>query len=877
MPQPGQPIEVLWVEIAARTDQLVTDAQKAVDQVVKKLDQIDDKVEETESTFSRLGNFIKTSFSIAAGIGLANVGFKLVQGIKDFGKAMIDTNAQMQTYEQSFKVLTGSAEEAGEIIEWVKEQAKATPFDVPGLINASQMLMTWGLDLKEWFTVVGDVAAGMNRPLSQVVNAIGTLATGQTGEAVRRFRDLGINLREFSDQLEFDAQGSLVTPLEEAIPIVRQIMIDKFGGMMEAQSKTWAGVMSNMADTWEQFVQVVGEPIFETLNEQLSSLYQWVEENGEAIESFARDLGRLLGTALDALLDLGKALGSVLGQIDEIFQRISGQGIIGTMEQGVKNLRAITGGVAGGLRGGADLLGGLLGGESIQEAMKGAAEATSETMTIIGGFGDEAQEAAEKQRELTDAQLAGVEAVRALGDAYKDLSDEEVLEKTEQSAAVEVTASAMDAIANLGLISQDTADAYRELTADVRENAAAFREGVQEYEATAAAAEEAAAAMEKLRQEQEANLVLAQEVGAKLTDKLTDAMEKYEATITKLTQETAEAIAEIEADAAAAEAQAIKRNQDQMAQLREDFAREQLRRRRRFNLEWARLIRDQNQEVIDAEWEYEYQKQNLLLEGDENALAELEARYAHEKDVRSREQQDTRDDTQQRYELENIERQEQFERSLRELEERLQQEIENIREKAAEEVEAKKAALEERLAHEDQALEERLAKIGEQLAKEVGDNQTATEIILRAWQQMYGNQVTEAINTGVIVRREMDAIIQRAIQAASAVANVRLGRGQPPAWDPDRPASVGLQHGGYTPGVVAPVTTHPGEYMLNPATTAALESAAGGPLTQQTVRSMAESRRRLDVFVDGTGAPADVIRRIERQLIDALKEDRTEF
>ena len=117
-------------------------------------------------------------------------------------------------FQKSFEVLTGSAKEAGEIINWVRDQAKKTPFDVPGLINASQMLMTWGLDLKEWFTVVGDVAAGMNRPITQVVNGIGTLATGQTGEAVRRFRDLGINLREFTDRLQFDARGAMITPLE---------------------------------------------------------------------------------------------------------------------------------------------------------------------------------------------------------------------------------------------------------------------------------------------------------------------------------------------------------------------------------------------------------------------------------------------------------------------------------------------------------------------------------------------------------------------------------------------------------------------------------------------------------------------------------------
>ena len=167
---PGTSIETLYVDVAARADRLVTEATAAVNEVLKQLDRIEEKTEEMDAG-GGIGGVLTGALSAGLGFGMAQMGLNsiraVVDKVKSLGSQLISTNAQLQMFTQSFTVLTGSAEEAGEIIDWVREQAKATPFDVPGLIQASQMLMTWGLDLKEWFEVVGDVAAGMQRPISR--------------------------------------------------------------------------------------------------------------------------------------------------------------------------------------------------------------------------------------------------------------------------------------------------------------------------------------------------------------------------------------------------------------------------------------------------------------------------------------------------------------------------------------------------------------------------------------------------------------------------------------------------------------------------------------------------------------------------------------
>jgi hypothetical protein len=65
------------------------------------------------------------------------------------------------------------------------------------------------------------------------------------------FRDLGVNLKNI-EELQFDARGSLVTPIEQAMPMVRKYLQDEFGGLMEAQSQTAKGIGSNIKDSMYQ-------------------------------------------------------------------------------------------------------------------------------------------------------------------------------------------------------------------------------------------------------------------------------------------------------------------------------------------------------------------------------------------------------------------------------------------------------------------------------------------------------------------------------------------------------------------------------------------------------------------------------------------------
>ncbi len=894
---PGTSIETLYIDIAARADQLVAEAKEAVDRVIGELDRIEDKTEEMNEG-GGIGGILKGALSTGLGFGLATAGIaglsSVIGKVKELGAQLISTNAQMQMFTQSFTVLTGSAEEAGEIIEWVKEQAKATPFDVPGLIQASQMLMTWGLDLKEWFTVVGDVAAGMQRPISQVVNAVGTLATGQTGEAIRRFRDLGINLRE-SEALAFDARGALITPLEEAIPIVKRIMEEKFGGMMQAQSKTWSGVMSNLGDTWQQLVQVMGEPLFEELNKQLVNFEAWVSENSDTLMAFAEGFGAALADVLTMLIDVAQQISGIISEVMSFVDFMGGLpgirdlrekyeergGLAGALGTGRKVAAIAATPVVGGIR----TLSGIISGKDEISDLNDLTEVLRgnylDVLNEVAGVDEAHQDLADTiEGELTPAIEAGIDAVRKLGDEYSNMSDGAVIVTAAAGNTAEGIATVLDAVdfAIPGL--SRLADELRDNADAAIEAADAFNEAVEQENRLAEAAARAEAALA----EQQATIDEAAEIAEKAAKKLQDRMEKMLEQLAQAGEEAAEKLktdlAEIEAEAGAAQLEAINKSQEAIADARRKFARDQVQRQEQFNRQWARLIREQNDANVDAEADYQYQRDNLIIEGDEKALADLDARHKMEGDRRERDQGQARGDLRENYEAQVDAAQEAHNEQIRMLEARLEEELTRIRAEAEAEKEAKVKAEEEAAQEREDRAGEMYQKLGEMLFDATNGNALAAEMVLGYWSSTYQGIAIEAINSAFTAEQATNRVIEQAILAHAELQALALT--SQTVMEDLNFAKYGVREshtGGYTPATTGPIVTQGGEYVLNRQTTTNLERALGGPITGAAIQRMTQDlRKRMDIQITGRGlGGAAGIDEIRRELVAAFNQDVTEF
>lgn len=249
------------------------------------------------------------------------VGDLLVSGIGTVTGAMgglfsemVGGNAAFEQYETQFAVMLGSTEAAKERIADLAAFGASTPFELPGVVEADRILQGFGLHSEESAaqfgfsgeqirTIAGDVASGTGSSFQEMAGLIGRFSAGATGEAISRMQELGItNRNELSNMgLEFSNSGQLLSPLPEAMSTVLQLMQEKYGGMMQAQSGTFSGMMSNLSDWKSATLRTLGEPIFEVLKDKLGDTLSFLSSPAvtTAVSGFATTLASGIGVAVD--------------------------------------------------------------------------------------------------------------------------------------------------------------------------------------------------------------------------------------------------------------------------------------------------------------------------------------------------------------------------------------------------------------------------------------------------------------------------------------------------------------------------------------------------------------------------------------------------
>ena len=72
-----------------------------------------------------------------------------------------------------------SQAKAKEYMEWIKEFAATTPFEIPGLVEAATRLEACGLNAKRYMRTLGDTAAAMGKPITAAVEMIADASQGE--------------------------------------------------------------------------------------------------------------------------------------------------------------------------------------------------------------------------------------------------------------------------------------------------------------------------------------------------------------------------------------------------------------------------------------------------------------------------------------------------------------------------------------------------------------------------------------------------------------------------------------------------------------------------------------------------------------------------
>ena len=249
--------------------------------------------ETANAELQSMDGFMAKAAQTAAGLFAADK-------LKDFASAIATVRGEYQQLEIAFETMLGSKSQADALMAQLIDTAATTPFEMKEIAEASKMLLAYGMAADEvngTLIRLGDIAAGLSIPIKDLAFLYGTtMVQGRLyTQDLNQFLGRGIPL---ADELakQFGKNKSEVKKLVEegkiGFPEVQKAIEaltnegSKFGGLMEAQSKTIKGQKSNIEDAWEQMMNEIGRSQEENISGAL-------DITGKLIENW-KTIGKVL-------------------------------------------------------------------------------------------------------------------------------------------------------------------------------------------------------------------------------------------------------------------------------------------------------------------------------------------------------------------------------------------------------------------------------------------------------------------------------------------------------------------------------------------------------------------------------------------------------
>ena len=259
------------------------DIQNAIHQTAEKAEEDGKSIDDVISN-------IQNGFNIA--IGGWSVG--------KFVNQMMQVRGQFQQTEMAFKTMLQSEEKAKDLMKEMIHTAAITPFGVEDVTNGAKQLLAFNVaaeDVNKTLIGLGDVAAGMGLNLQDMVMLYGTtIAKGKMDTMdLYQFLNRGIPIAdELAKVMGLDVNNAIaeVSKQIKAGKVTSDVFIQamqsmtsegsKFGGLMEAQSKTITGQISNIEDAIEQMFNELGKSQEGIINAGLG-VVSYLAENWESV------------------------------------------------------------------------------------------------------------------------------------------------------------------------------------------------------------------------------------------------------------------------------------------------------------------------------------------------------------------------------------------------------------------------------------------------------------------------------------------------------------------------------------------------------------------------------------------------------------------
>ena len=281
---------------------------------------VQDGVKQMAQVVEQQGQSIENVFGRIRSIAsMAFAGFTA----KEIMSTLANVRGDFQQFEIAFETMLHSGEKAKAMITDLAKLAASTPFDMKGVVSGAKQLLAYGFaadQITDTMRRLGDISAGLGLNLQDLTWLYGTtMVQGRLfTRDLMQFTGRGIPMTEALAKqfgVTKDKVSELVTAGKIGFPEVEKAiksMTDEggqFGGLMEKQSRSITGQISNIQDSIEMAINDLGTQTEGLMNDALditSKVIDHWKEIGKVILTAATAYGTykavlMTATALQTL------------------------------------------------------------------------------------------------------------------------------------------------------------------------------------------------------------------------------------------------------------------------------------------------------------------------------------------------------------------------------------------------------------------------------------------------------------------------------------------------------------------------------------------------------------------------------------------------
>lgn len=269
--------------------QQISNSQRAFEQLA----------DNVEADGARMDDAISSIGGAVASLGAA-------WSMQSFATKVAEVRGEFQKLQVAMETMLQSKTKAEALMAQMVQTSATTPFGLQEVAGGAKQLLAYGLEaekVNETLIRLGDIAAGLSIPLGDLVYLYGTTMTqGRLyTQDFNQFVGRGIPLiLELAKQFGV-AENKVKDLVEEGkvgFPQIQKVIEDltneggMFGGLMEKQSQTILGQISNIEDAFDMMFNEIGQNSEGVINSALSATSTLVEN----YETVAEALGTLVAT-----------------------------------------------------------------------------------------------------------------------------------------------------------------------------------------------------------------------------------------------------------------------------------------------------------------------------------------------------------------------------------------------------------------------------------------------------------------------------------------------------------------------------------------------------------------------------------------------------